>query len=304
MPPTSGTVAEEPRIAAPAQVAGASTGTGRNVVFVRGSADRAADVRARWQPPDMRSGRLEPSPSRRREAAARAGIAIVDMAGVADADLVIAMVATAEQLDAALVGEGGALRWMKPESICVIMSTVGPVAVQKVADRRSNTVSGYSTLPVTRRSARCRAGDIDAAGVRCSRDAGRCRGSTGVHGIDPPVRQPDRRWAVLQLINQLLCSVHLAAAAADRLTLAEGLGLDPSACSTRSAREAGASWMLSDRGPACSRDDVEILRRWTSSSRIPGWSPTPRATSFPAPLLTRCTATHSGWPPHWAMVAR
>src|SRR5690606_33058560 len=52
----------------------------------------------------------------------------------------------------------------------------------------------------------------------------------------------------LKAVNQLLCSVHLAAAG-EALAFAQKLGLDPANVLDAVQHGAGGSWMLGDRGP-------------------------------------------------------
>jgi 3-hydroxyisobutyrate dehydrogenase len=52
----------------------------------------------------------------------------------------------------------------------------------------------------------------------------------------------------MKLVNQLLCGVHIAAAA-EALTLARALGLDPAAALETLGAGAAGSFMLADRGP-------------------------------------------------------
>ena len=52
----------------------------------------------------------------------------------------------------------------------------------------------------------------------------------------------------MKTVNQLLCGVHIAAAA-EALTLARALGLDPGAALATLGAGAAASFMLADRGP-------------------------------------------------------
>jgi 3-hydroxyisobutyrate dehydrogenase-like beta-hydroxyacid dehydrogenase len=61
----------------------------------------------------------------------------------------------------------------------------------------------------------------------------------------------------VKLVNQLLCSVHLAAAA-EALAFAERLGLDPARVLDAVGSGAGGSWMLRDRGPRMLVDDAEV----------------------------------------------
>lgn len=260
------------------------TGTGRNVVFVGVGAiglPMARQVAAAGHA--VRA--VEPSPARR-EAAARAGIAIVDMAAVADADLVIAMVATADQLDAALVGEGGALKRMKPESICVIMSTVGPVAVQKVADKASEYGVGVLDVPVTGGVRGAEQGTLTLLASGAPETLADVEAVLASMGSIHPCGNRIGDGQSYKLVNQLLCSVHLAAAA-EALTLAEGLGLDPERVLEAVSSGAGASWMLSDRGPRMLADDVEITTTVDIFVKDSGLvADAAGDIGFPAPLLT------------------
>nr|WP_237090001.1 NAD-binding protein [Nesterenkonia sp. PF2B19] len=56
------------------------------------------------------------------------------------------------------------------------------------------------------------------------------------------------RGQAFKAVNQLLCSVHIVAAA-EALALAETLGLEPEAVLDAVSAGAAASWMLADRGP-------------------------------------------------------
>lgn len=59
----------------------------------------------------------------------------------------------------------------------------------------------------------------------------------------------------VKLVNQLLCSVHLVAAA-EALTFAKALGLDPHSVLTILETGAAASFMLSERGPRMLAEEV------------------------------------------------
>lgn len=190
---------------------------------------------------------VEANPARREQAEA-AGIGVCDISGLHVADVVIAMVATADQLADVLGGEGGAFAVLSSGAVCVVMSTVGPAAVEKVAAQAAERGVEVLDVPVTGGVAGAQAGAL-----------------TLLVGGDPDVLA--RAEAVLsamgsiflcgnrvgdgqsvKVVNQLLCSVHLAAAA-EALTLAQRLGLDPARVLDAVTSGAGASWMLGDRGP-------------------------------------------------------
>lgn len=199
---------------------------------------------------------VEASPVRR-AAAQNAGLTVVDAAGVADADVVIAMVATSDQLESALGGEDGALTRMRPGSICVIMSTVGPAAAEKVAAEAAERDIRLLDVPVT---GGVRGAEQGSLTLLAAGDADTLAEADAVLSTMGSIHQCGNKIGdgqAYKVVNQLLCSVHLAAAA-EALTLAQQLGLDPELVLDAVSTGAGGSWMLRDRGPRMLADDVEI----------------------------------------------
>ncbi|HST71390.1 MAG TPA: NAD(P)-dependent oxidoreductase [Kocuria rosea] len=165
----------------------------------------------------------------------------------AAADVVVCMVATPEQLRAAALGEAGVLRRMREGSVLVVMSTVGPRAAREVADAAPPTVAVLD-VPVTGGVARAVTGELtlfasgDPATIDHVRPVLEALGT--IVDCGPEIGQGQSYKAV----NQLLCSVHIVAAA-EALAFADELGLDPQKVLPAVAGGAGSSWMLSDRGP-------------------------------------------------------
>jgi 3-hydroxyisobutyrate dehydrogenase len=199
---------------------------------------------------------VEASPARR-VAAQNAGLTVVDAAAVADADVVIAMVATSDQLESAFVGDDGALTRMRRGSICVIMSTVGPAAAERVGAAAAERGIRVLDVPVTGGVRGAEQGSLTllAAGeAETLADANEVLSTMGsIHRCGNKIGDGQS----YKVVNQLLCSVHLAAAA-EALTLAQRLGLDPAQVLDAVSTGAGGSWMLRDRGPRMLADDVEI----------------------------------------------
>jgi 3-hydroxyisobutyrate dehydrogenase len=190
---------------------------------------------------------VDPFTNQREQAAATGVPAEATPESAAAADVVVCTVATPEQLRAAALGEEGVLQRMRSGSVLVIMSTVGPTAVRKVAEAAPPTVRVLD-VPVTGGVARAVTGELSlfAAGdpvvIEGVRPALESLGT--IIDCGPEIGQGQAYKAV----NQLLCSVHIAAAA-EALALAEELGLDPEKVLPAVAGGAGGSWMLSDRGP-------------------------------------------------------
>jgi len=154
------------------------------------------------------------------------------------------VVATPAQL-ATLVG---GIAELPSGQVWVIMSTVGPQSVREQGDILRRLGARVVDAPVTGGVARAKTAElvIFAAGavedVEAARPVLDTMGEVHITGSQPGDGQS------IKVVNQHLCSVHLAAAA-EALSLARSLGLDPAAVLSLVEKGAAGSWMLSDRGP-------------------------------------------------------
>jgi len=146
-------------------------------------------------------------------------------AAVADADLAAIMVATPEQLAGVLHGPDGAAAALPAGAIAAIMATVGPAAAEDAAARLAGRGITVLDAPVSGGVTRAAAGDLL------------------IMVVGPAAGDGQR----MKLVNQLLCGVHIAAAA-EALAFAETLGLDPADCWQVLRDGAAASFMFADRG--------------------------------------------------------
>jgi 3-hydroxyisobutyrate dehydrogenase len=177
-----------------------------------------------------------------------------DLSGAPAPDVVVVMVATPDQL-AGLIGRvTGSVRGQ----LWLIMSTVGPQSVRDQGEVLQGAGARVVDAPVTGGVARARTGElvIFAAGepgdIACATPVLEAMGTVRVTGK----RLGDGQS--IKVVNQHLCSVHIAAAA-EALSLARSLGLDPAAVLEFVEKGAGGSWMLSDRGPRMlAGTDVEV----------------------------------------------
>ena len=165
-------------------------------------------------------------------------------AAAAGADALVVMVADGAQVAEALLGEGGAAAALPAEAAVLVMSTIGPDAVVALADQ------GHPLLdaPVSGGVARAEAGDLlvmaggPSALFERLAPVLQAVGSTVVHCGERP-----GDGQAVKLVNQLLCGVHIAAAA-EALAYAQALGLDPAKVHDTIRHGAAASFMLDDRG--------------------------------------------------------
>lgn len=185
---------------------------------------------------------------------------------VADADAVLLAVRDSAQLDDVLFGEEtGIADSLTPGAVVILTSTVGTDGIAAVAERLAAHGAELVDAPLSGGPARAGAGDLlivvgaTPAAFEKARSVLELLASTlTVVGDIPGDGQ------ALKTVNQLLCGVHIAAAA-EALALADALGLD--VANTLTALEAGAagSFMLSNRGPrilqAYDDDGAEVLSR-------------------------------------------
>lgn len=185
---------------------------------------------------------VEPSPARR--AVTRLDV-VPNVDDAPDADVVIVMVATGEQL--ARVVDAVAHRDLSG-STWVVTGTIGPGVVRRQAERLRAARAGVVDAPVTGGVAGAEAGTLLLFVSGAAVDIERARPVLESLGTPEVVGGHVGDGQVMKIVNQLLCSVHLVAAA-EALALAGRLGLNSERALELLTRGGAASWMLADRGP-------------------------------------------------------
>jgi 3-hydroxyisobutyrate dehydrogenase len=189
-------------------------------------------------------------PNRRSElvkAGARSAASPADSAR--GADVVVLAVRNQQQLEASLFATDGAASTLRPGAIVVLTSTVGPDAARYAAEKLAELDVALLDAPVSGGPGRAEIGDLLIMVGGPSEVVEQCRpvldrlASTVAH-VGP--RPGDGQ--AMKVVNQLLCGVHIAAAA-EAVALARGLGLDAATALNVLGRGAAASFMLADRGP-------------------------------------------------------
>ena len=181
------------------------------------------------------------------------------------ADIVLVAVRNGEQLDAALFGPDGVAEILAPGSVILLTSTIGTDAIPATVERLAEHGVDLVDAPLSGGPVRAGQGDLlIVVGARPdvlerARPVLDLLASTlTVVGTKPGDGQ------AMKTVNQLLCGVHIAAAA-EALALADALGLDPAAALTALEAGAAGSFMLSNRGPrileAYDGSGAEVLSR-------------------------------------------
>lgn len=210
---------------------------------------------------------------------------------VETADVVLVAVRNGAQLNELLFGAQGIVASLKVGVVLVLTSTVGLNAVQDVATRLEQHDVHFVDAPLSGGPGRARSGDLlivvgasDAALVLAKPVLDSLASTLSVVGSRPGDGQ------AFKTVNQLLCGVHIAAAA-EALALAEGLGLD--VANTLELLNAGAagSFMLANRGPrmlqALEDTEPEVLSRLDIFVKDMGIvAEASRANDVPTPLAS------------------
>lgn len=180
-----------------------------------------------------------------RERARAQGIeAVADLQALREAEVVVVMVATPAQL-ASLVSQCSEVR---PGQHWIVMSTVGPAAIREQAALLTARGAQVVDAPVTGGVARALTGSLLIFAAGPSAAVTYCLPVLQAMGEVRDAGTQCGDGQAIKVVNQHLCSIHLVAAA-EALSLARSLGLDPAHVLELVEKGAGGSWMLSDRGP-------------------------------------------------------
>ena len=196
--------------------------------------------------------------------AAEGGTAAASAADAArGAEVLVLMVVNAAQAESVLF-ESGACEALADGASVVLMATCPPATVAALAQRVAATGRVLVDAPVSGGVVGATKGTLTIMvgtptpvleKVRPVLDA---LGDKVFH-----VGQEPGQGATVKTVNQLLCGVHIAAAA-EGLVLAEKAGVDPALALKILQGSAAGSWMLNDRGPRM----LEEMPRVTSAVDI------------------------------------
>jgi 3-hydroxyisobutyrate dehydrogenase len=186
----------------------------------------------------------------RRAAAAEVGTTTATAREAASgADVVLLAVRNAGQLEDALWGADGVAEVLAAGSVVLLTSTVGIEAVRSVASRAGEQGLLLVDAPVSGGPTRAGTGDLLVTVGADPEAYGKAQPVLeALAGTLTWVGQRPGDGQCMKTVNQLLCGVHIAAAA-EALALAEALGLDPELALETLQAGAATSFMLGDRGP-------------------------------------------------------
>jgi L-threonate 2-dehydrogenase len=175
----------------------------------------------------------------------------------AGANVLMLMVVNAAQARAVLF-EGGALAVLAPDASVVLMATCPPGEVAAIAAEVTATGRAFIDAPVSGGVVGAEAATLTIMVGAPKADFERvspilkAMGSKVFHIGEVP-----GQGAMVKTVNQLLCGIHIAAAA-EALSLAQKAGIDGALLFEILGGSAAASWMIGNRGPRMLMDEPPV----------------------------------------------
>ncbi|MHB2206545.1 NAD(P)-dependent oxidoreductase [Methylobacterium sp. CM6257] len=188
-------------------------------------------------------------PESRAALGAAGGAPAEELAAAADgADAIILMVVNAAQAEDVLFAQG-ALERLVPEAHVILMATCPPEAVKAIAARVLAAGRRFVDAPVSGGVVGAEAAKLSIMVAAPTEMFEAVRPVLAALGdrIFHVGREPGQ-GATVKAVNQLLCGIHIAAAA-EALALAGRVGVDLHVVLEILSGSSASSWMLRDRGP-------------------------------------------------------
>jgi 3-hydroxyisobutyrate dehydrogenase len=174
-----------------------------------------------------------------------------------DAELLWLMVVSGEQAEAVLF-DGGAAAALPKGAIVGMGCTQAPAHAMRTAERLHAMGLAALDAPVSGGTKGANAASLT---IMCSGDEGvLARAKTALDAMGSRVYDCGRAagmGSTAKMINQLLCGVHIAAAA-EAMHLAERAGVSTKTMHEIISVSAGNSWMWGDRGPRMMMDEPPV----------------------------------------------
>jgi L-threonate 2-dehydrogenase len=195
--------------------------------------------------------------SRAAFAAAGGAAAETPADAAAGADALLLMVVNAAQAEDVLFAQG-AVDALAPDGTVVLMATCPPRTVEHLAARVAAAGRRFVDAPVSGGVVGAQAGSLTIMAAASADTLAALRPVLDALG-DRIFHVGERpgQGATVKAVNQLLCGVHIAAAA-EALALAGRVGVDLDVVLEILSGSSAASWMLRDRGPRMLEDAPRV----------------------------------------------
>jgi putative dehydrogenase len=170
-------------------------------------------------------------------------------AAAVDADVLIAMVVNAEQIESVLFGGKGALKKLRPKSLIIVMSTVSPSFSRELGKRLSDAGHLFIDAPVSGGVVGAESGALSI--MASGNDEAFAIGQPVLEAMATKIYRIGSEpglGSVVKTVNQLLAGSHIALAA-EAMAFGTRAGVDPAILFEVISNSAGSSWMFNNRVP-------------------------------------------------------
>jgi L-threonate 2-dehydrogenase len=174
-----------------------------------------------------------------------------------DADALVLMVVNAGQARAVLF-DAGALAALKSSAVVILMATCAPADAAKIGEEVEAAGRRFVDAPVSGGVVGATGGTLTIMAAARNDVFAAARPLLAALG-DKLFHVGERpgQGAMVKTVNQLLCGVHIAAAA-EAFSLAGKAGIDRRILLEILSGSAASSWMLKDRGPRMLEDEPTV----------------------------------------------
>ena len=176
-----------------------------------------------------------------------------------DADVFVAMVVNAEQIESVLFGDNGALKNLRPKGVVIATSTVSPAFSRELGKRLAESGHLFIDAPVSGGVVGAESGGLSIM----------ASGSDEAFETGEPVLQAMAAkiyrigtepglGSIVKTVNQLLAGSHIVLAA-EAMAFGTRAGVDPQVLFDVISNSAGSSWMFNNRVPHMLKGDFTPL---------------------------------------------
>ncbi len=184
------------------------------------------------------------------EEARRRGAAVAASSAEAarDSDLVITMLPSSSDVEAAYLGPGGVLAGAPAGRLCVDMSTIDPSTSRRVAERAKAKGVRFLDAPVSGAVPRAVEGTLTIMVGGDSKDLEEARPALAAMGSNIIHVGPVGSGEVAKLCNNLIAGV-ATVAVSEAFRLAEAFGVDPKILTEVISKSSGHTWAMEHNHP-------------------------------------------------------
>lgn len=167
---------------------------------------------------------------------------------------VLVLVVDDRQADDVLFGAAGAAEALPPGGVVMLSLTTSPRRASEIGQRLYELGLKMVDCPVSGGVKRAENGTLSILAAAPADAMEAAQPYLQVLGQVYDLGRQHGQASAVKLINQLLCGVHIAAAA-EAVALAERAGIDPRQMYEVVTASSGTSWMFADRVPRMIEDD-------------------------------------------------